>query len=57
MRAASVPADEPARPAALHDTRVLDTAPEEDFDDIALLASEIWQTPMGVVSLVDRDRQ
>jgi len=57
MRAAPVPADEPARLAALHDAQVLDTPPEEDFDDIALLASEICQTPMGMVSLVDRDRQ
>jgi signal transduction histidine kinase len=54
---APLPADEPARLAALLDAQVLDTAPEEDFDDIALLASEICQTPMGMVSLVDRDRQ
>jgi signal transduction histidine kinase len=52
-----VPVDEPARLAALHDAGVLDTAPEEDFDDIALLASEICGTPMGLVSLVDSDRQ
>jgi signal transduction histidine kinase len=52
-----VPVDEPARLAALRDTQVLDTAPEEDFDDIALLASEICGTPMGLVSLVDEDRQ
>ena len=51
------PADEPARLAALHDTHVLDTPPEADFDDIALLASEICGTPMGLVSLVDQDRQ
>ncbi len=54
---APLPDDEPARLAALHDTQVLDTAPEEDFDDIALLASEICGTPMGLVSLVDSDRQ
>ena len=54
---ATVPVDEPARLAALHDAGVLDTAPEEDFDDIALLASEICGTPMGLVSLVDTDRQ
>jgi signal transduction histidine kinase len=54
---APVPADEPARLAALHDAGVLDTAPEEDFDDIALLASEICGTPVGLVSLVDADRQ
>nr|WP_296064270.1 GAF domain-containing sensor histidine kinase [uncultured Actinoplanes sp.] len=54
---ASLPADEPARLAALHDAQVLDTPPEEDFDDIALLASEICGTPMGLVSLVAEDRQ
>jgi signal transduction histidine kinase len=54
---APLPADEPARLAALHDAQVLDTPPEDDFDDIALLASEICHTPMGMVSLIDRDRQ
>jgi len=54
---ASLPADEAARLAALHDAQVLDTPPEEDFDDIALLASEICRTPMGLVSLVDENRQ
>jgi hypothetical protein len=49
---APLPDDEPARLAALHDARVLDTAPEEDFDDIALLASEICGTPMGLVAIV-----
>jgi signal transduction histidine kinase len=54
---APLPVDEPARLAALLDTQVLDTPPEEDFDDIAQLASEICGTPMGLVSLVDQDRQ
>lgn len=54
---APLPDDEAARLAALHDTRVLDTLPEQDFDDIALLAAEICGTPMGLVSLVDEDRQ
>jgi hypothetical protein len=54
---APLPADEPARLAALRDAQVLDTPPEDDFDDIALLASEICGTPMGLVSLVDEKRQ
>jgi signal transduction histidine kinase len=54
---APVPDDEHGRLAALHDAQVLDTAPEQDFDDIALLASEICGTPMGVVTLIDADRQ
>ncbi len=52
-----MPDDEPARLAALHDAQVLDTPPEDDFDDIALLASEICGTPMGLLSFVDTDRQ
>ena len=54
---APLPPNEAARLAALHDAQVLDTPPEEDFDDIALLASEICGTPYGLVSLVDENRQ
>ena len=54
---APLPADESARLAVLHDAGVLDTPPEKDFDDIALLAAEICGTPVGLVSLVDADRQ
>jgi signal transduction histidine kinase len=54
---APVPDSEPERLAALHDAQVLDTAPEQDFDDIAVLAAEICGTPMGLVSLIDADRQ
>ena len=49
--------NESARLAALLDAQVLDTEPEQDFDDIALLASQICDTPMGMVSLVAGDRQ
>lgn len=48
-----LPEDESARLAALHDAQVLDTAPEEDFDDIALLTSEICGTPTGLLRLID----
>ena len=51
------PDDEPARLAVLHDTQALDTAPEDDFADIALLASEICGTPVASLSLVGADRQ
>lgn len=37
--------------------RVLDSASEAAFDEIAELASEICQTPIALISLVDRDRQ
>ena len=45
------------RLAALRRYRILDTDPEQRFDDLALLASQICGTPMALISLVDRDRQ
>lgn len=47
----------PARLAALDRLRVLDSAPEAEFDDVALLASELCQAPVALVSLVAEDRQ
>lgn len=47
----------PARLAALDRLRVLDSPAEAEFDDIVLLASELCQTPIALVSLVAADRQ
>lgn len=49
--------DESARLAALRQYRILDTDPEQAFDDLALLASEICDTPIALITLVDEDRQ
>ncbi len=54
---APIPHDEAMRLAALAKTRVLDSAPEESFQDFAHLASEICSVPVALVSLVDSDRQ
>jgi PAS domain S-box-containing protein len=54
---APLPPDEEARLAALRRVEVLDTEPEETFDDIARLAAHICQTPVALVSLVDEHRQ
>src|SRR5688572_7979124 len=51
------PQDEEARLAALRRYRILDTAPEQRFDDLALLASQICGAPMALITLVDADRQ
>lgn len=49
--------DEAARLRALRRYRILDTEPEDAFDDLALLASQVCGTPMALISLVDADRQ
>ena len=53
----SVPENENERLAALNSYQVLDTLPERAFDEITLIASEICQTPISLVSLIDNDRQ
>jgi PAS domain S-box-containing protein len=54
---APLPLDEPARLAALHQYDILDTAPEQSFDDLTLLVAHICAVPSAMVSLVDDKRQ
>ncbi|HWA09300.1 MAG TPA: PAS domain S-box protein [Opitutaceae bacterium] len=54
---APLPADEAQRLATLQEYEILDSPPEEAFDDLALLAAQVCQVPSATVSLVDRDRQ
>lgn len=54
---ASFSSDETGRIEALSSYEVLDSEPEQDFDDLTLLASHICETPIALISLVDRDRQ
>ncbi len=51
------PAGEKQRLATLRGYEILDTEPEEAFDDLTFLASYICQTPIALISLVDADRQ
>src|SRR5882762_7762227 len=51
------PANETQRLETLRQYDVLDTPAEQAFDDLALLASQICQTPIAMVSLVDEKRQ
>ncbi len=56
-----IPAQEPPneleRVAALYQCNILDTESEQGFDDITQLAAHLCQTPIALVSLIDKDRQ
>jgi GAF domain-containing protein len=49
--------DEASRLMALECYNILDTPAEQGFDDIVLLASQICETPVALVSFVASDRQ
>ncbi|HEY1366562.1 MAG TPA: ATP-binding protein [Gaiellaceae bacterium] len=51
------PANERERLAALRRYDILDTPPEQTFDDLALLAAQVCGTPISLVTLVDEERQ
>ena len=51
------PEDERARLETLREFKVLDTEPEEAFDEITRLAALITHTPTALITFVDADRQ
>ncbi len=57
MSIASKPSNEEKRLEALRGFHILDTPAEQAFDDLVRLASYVCQTPIAMVSFVDRDRQ
>ncbi|YAG16660.1 GGDEF domain-containing protein [Nostoc sp. DSM 114161] len=57
IRPAPLPENEAERLKALEDYNILDTLPEQGFDDLTALAAYICKTPIALISLIDSDRQ
>ena len=55
--AATPSTHEAARIAALNRYAILDTEPEQSFDELVILAAHICKTPIAMLSLVDEHRQ
>ena len=51
------PENEAARVQALQGLNLLDSAPEERFDRLTRLAKRLFNVPIALVTLVDKDRQ
>jgi signal transduction histidine kinase len=57
MKAPELPHNEAERLKALRGYEILDSLDEQEYDDITSVASEICQTPICVISLIDENRQ
>ena len=54
---APLPPNEAARLQALREYEILDTDPEETYDDLTFIAAHICNTPIALFTLVDSYRQ
>ena len=52
-----VPVNEAERLRTLRSYKILDTKPEERFDELTRLAALICGVPISLISLIDTDRQ
>lgn len=57
MKISEKPANEAQRLEELKRLQIMDSAAEQDFDDIVELASKICNTPMSLIGLIDESRQ
>lgn len=52
-----MPDNEVQRLESLREYRILDSAPEQAYDDLTALAAYICHAPISIISLVDGSRQ
>jgi GAF domain-containing protein len=57
MGAPIMSTNDAARVGALQKYAILDSEPEQAFDDLTLLASYVCKTPIALISLIDGNRQ
>lgn len=57
MADAPLPLHEAERLAVLREFAILDSAPEQAYDDVVLLASTICAVPIALITFVDEERQ
>lgn len=57
MREARLPENEADRVASLHSLNILDTPRDDRFDRYTRITARIFDVPIALISLVDRDRQ
>jgi signal transduction histidine kinase len=57
MKAAPILANDMQRVSSLYDYNLLDSLPEEEYDNITRIASEICHMPISLITLLDTDRQ
>jgi PAS domain S-box-containing protein len=57
MFSAPIPENDAARLATLHSFAILDTEPEQGYEDVTAFATQICDAPYSTITFVDKDRQ
>jgi len=57
MSAPAMSSDDASRVSSLQKYAILDSEPEQYFDDLTLLASYVCKAPIALISLIDENRQ